>query len=113
MDASEDTIYEYGHVTENNHIHPDTRFYRKVFRDAEGNLTSKSWRAEEIARDRRVPAKGQDEQRFEISADGDELQLIVRLMYRSMSQEAANDLDIAGLEVPSIEMARTELEVQR
>lgn len=113
LDASGDTIYEYGHAKENNHIQPDTRFYRKVFRDGQGNLTSKSWRAEEVARDRRVPAKGQDEQRFEITADGDELQLIVRLMYRSMSQEAANDLDIAGLEVPSIEMARTELEVQR
>ncbi len=112
VDDSGRTVFESGHVVEDNHVHPETVFYRKVFRDAEGNLTPKSWLAHEIAYDRRIPAKGADEQVFEIL--GDRLgkgkhQATVRLMYRSMSQDMADKLGIEGLEVPGIEMASARL----
>ncbi len=109
-EAGED-IYRSGHVVEDNRIDPDTDFYRVLFRDAQGNLTPKSWVAEEIGYDRRIPAKGQDEQVFEIPVDSgtqDGLNVNVRLLYRSMSQEAADKLDV---DVPSIEMTRAELEI--
>ncbi len=114
VDDSGGTVYSSGHLVEGNHVDPDTEFYRKTFRDAEGNLTQKSWIAEEIAYDRRIPAKGYDQQVFEILPEGlsGEYQATVRLMYRSMSQEAANEMGIEGLEVPGIEMARTELSIK-
>ncbi len=99
---------------EGNHVHPETVFYRKVFRDAEGNLTPKSWLAQEIAYERRMPAKGADEQVFEILRDrlgNGKHQVTVRLMYRSMSQDLADNLGIEGLEVPGIEMASARLTI--
>lgn len=107
-------LHTSGQVKESNHVDPDTIFYHKVFRDEEGNLTPKSWLAEEIAYDRRIPAKGHDVQSFSIALDENEttdLQVTVRLLYRSMSQEAADQLGIDGIKVPEIEMARSELSV--
>ncbi len=114
VDDSGETIFESGHITEDNQIDPDTVFYRKVFLDGQGNLTPKSWLAEEIGYDRRIPAKGYDEQVFKIlpdSAVNGEYHVTVRLMYRSMSQDAANALGIDDPEVRSFEMARTELTI--
>ena len=112
-DDAGETIYESGHRVEGNHIDPDAVFYRKVFRDAQGNLTPKSWLAEEIGYDRRIPAKGSDQQVFEIPAGDSQgsYHVTLRLLYRSMSQEAADNLGIPDFEVPSIEMARTELSI--
>jgi hypothetical protein len=108
VDDSGRTVFESGHLVEGNHVHPETVFYRKVFRDAQGNLTPKSWLAQEIAYDRRIPAKGADEQVFKIlrdRLDNGKHHATVRLMYRSMSQDLADNLGIEGLEVPGIEMA--------
>jgi hypothetical protein len=113
VDGSGTEIYKSGHVMEDNSIDPDTVFYRKVFKDADGNMTPKSWIAKEIAYDRRIPAKGHDEQVFEIplSGSGSNIHVTVRLMYRSMTQEAANAMNIDGLVVPSLEMAKTEVHI--
>ncbi len=109
-DNSGDVVYKSGHTTQGNHVDPDTVFYEKVFEDADGNLTQKSWIAEKIAYDRRIPPRGHDEQTFEIPVEGDgTYNVTVRLLYRSMSQEAAEDLDIEGIEVPSVEMAKTDV----
>ena len=114
FDELENQVYTSGHVNEDNRIDPNTEFYRKVFRDGDGNLTSKSWFAEEIAYDRRIPARGSDVQTFylPVNNEGEEYRAVVRLMYRSLSQEAADNLDIEGLKVESIEMARTELSIR-
>lgn len=112
--ASGEKVFRSGHVVEGNRIDPEARLYRKVFRDAQGNLTQKSWLAEEVASDHRIPAKGYDEQLFRIPksvVDG-EIQVLVRLMYRSMSQEMAEGFGIEGIEVPSVEMTRAELTIR-
>lgn len=111
------TVFSSGHKTGGNHIDPEAVFYRKVFKDAEGNTTPKSWLAHGIAYDRRIPAKGSDEQSFSVplnkSGESVTYDVTVRLMYRTMSQEAADGLGIDGLEVPSIEMARAEKRIKR
>lgn len=109
---SGEVVYQSGHALEDNHIDPDTVFYRKLFRDADGNVTPKSWLAEEIAYDRRVPPMGHDEQTFTIPVNGDgKHDITVRLLYRTMSQEAAEKLDIDDIEVPSIEMTKAEVSI--
>ncbi|MCK8825123.1 cytochrome c family protein [Fuchsiella alkaliacetigena] len=107
-------IYTSGHEIADNQIDPEAVFYLKLFEDAEGNTTNKSWLAEDIAYDRRIPAQGSDEEIFEIPVETDEeLDITVRLLYRSMSQEAADGFDSEEeLKVPSIEMARKELQVE-
>lgn len=109
-DDSGQAVFTSGHTADNNHVDPETVFYRKIFKDADGNLTPKSWLAEEIAYDRRIPPKGNDEQTFilPVPADGGH-RVTVRLMYRSMSQAAADELGIEGLMVPGIEMAKAEI----
>ncbi|WP_161946336.1 multiheme c-type cytochrome [Desulfonatronum thiosulfatophilum] len=111
--GSGEEIFRSGHVTESNRIDPGAKFYRKIFKDAEGNLTPKSWVAEEIGYDHRIPAKGHDEQLFRVPAvhDDDEIHVLIRLMYRSMSQEVAEGLGIEGIEVPALEMTRAELTI--
>lgn len=114
IDDSGKIVYQSGQVGADNHVDPQAVVYHKIFQDAKGNLTPKSWLAEKIAYDRRIPAKGQDEQVFEIPIQSKgQYQARVRLMYRSMSQEAADALGISGLEIPSIEMARAELELNK
>lgn len=106
-------IFRSGHVTEENRIDPDAIRYQIIFKDAQGNLTPKSWLAEEIGYDRRIPAKGYDEQVFQIPAnhsDGN-VHVTIRLMYRSMSQEVADNFGIEGIEVLSLEMTRAELTI--
>jgi hypothetical protein len=113
VNAAGDVLYRSGHIIEGNHVDPEAVLYQKIFRDAEGNLTSKSWLAEEIAYDRRIPAQGYDEQVFQIPTgpDDDEVQVSVRLLYRNMSQEFANKLGIEGIEVPAIEMTRADVTI--
>ncbi len=110
-----EAVYASGHPVDGNHIDPDTVFYRKTFRDADGNPTQKSWLADGIYYDRRIAPMEHDEQRFVLPSDPDDgiAALTVRLLYRSMSQEAANGWDIGEITVPSIEMARKELEIRQ
>lgn len=109
-DESGKILFRSGHVAEGNHVDPETAFYRLIFQDAEGNPTPKSWLAHGIAYDRRIPAGGSDEQRFAIPVDPEAgaCRILVRLLYRSMSQKAAEDMGIGEMTVPSIEMARFE-----
>ena len=113
VNAAGEVLYRSGHIVEGNHVDPEAVLYQKMFRDAQGNLTSKSWLAEEIAYDRRIPAQGYDEQVFQIPTGpgDDQAHISVRLLYRSMSQEFANKLGILGIEVPAIEMTRAEVTV--
>ncbi|MFO8111647.1 MAG: multiheme c-type cytochrome [Desulfosalsimonadaceae bacterium] len=109
-DDSGEVVFTSGHIREDNRIDPEAVVYQTVFTDAQGNLTPKSWIAEEIAYDRRIPPKGYDEQTFDIPVAGNgEHRVTVRLLYRSMGQEAADALGIEGLEVSAVEMAKAEL----
>jgi hypothetical protein len=112
-DQNGKTIYQSGHVIEDNRVDPKAVFYRTLFKDAEGKLTPKSWLAHEIGYDRRIPAKGYDEQTFFIPAEAEtgSCKILVRLLYRSMSQAAADGFGIDNLVVPSIEMTRAEASV--
>lgn len=113
VNAAGDVLYQSGHTVEGNHVDPDAVLYQLLFKDAEGELTSKSWKAEDIGYDRRIPAKGYDKQEFHIPAapDDGEIQVSVRFLYRSMSQEFADKLGIEDIQVPAIEMARTEVTI--
>ena len=109
-DNSGNFLFKSGHPTDGNRIDSKAVVYQTLFKDAEGNTTPKSWIAQGIAYDRRIPAKGRDEQTFAIpvTVDSGSCRILVRLLYRSMSQEAADGFGIDNLVVPSIEMARFE-----
>lgn len=100
-------LYSSGLVDDKNHVDPDAVFYRLLFKDADGNLTGKSWRAVAIGYDRRIPAQGRDSEVYQIPlpATGP-YQADVRLMYRSLSQETLDFHDgEAAPKIESIEMA--------
>lgn len=104
-----EVVFRSGQEIEGNHIDPDAVIYHKLFKDSEGNLTPKSWLAEDIGFERRIAPKETDEEVFEITADGDSFHVEVRLLYRSMSQDTADGLGVPNLKVPSIEMASATL----
>jgi hypothetical protein len=91
-------------------------FFRVLFRDAEGNLTSKSWQAHGIGYDRRIPAKGKDSETYQIPLPGQgEYQAKTRLMYRSMTQDSLDKIaKRTGEHLPpvvSVEMAVTQMSI--
>jgi hypothetical protein len=110
VDSSGRRVYSSGHVDKKNHVDPDAVFFRVLFRDAAGNLTSKSWKAHGIGYDRRIPAKGMDRETYDIPlpAKG-EYQVTTRLMYRSMTQQSLDEIfKRTGESLPpvvSVEMA--------
>lgn len=108
-----EVVYTSGHTDENNHVDPDAVFYRKLFLDQNGNETSKSWLAEEIGYDRRIPAKGSDQETYSVTAQGSSFTATVRLLYRSTTQQAV-DGHMAGADerVPSVEMASAQIEIK-
>lgn len=105
-----ETVFRSGHTDEQNHVDPNAVFFRKLFRDKDGNLTNKSWLAQEIGFDRRIPPRGTETEIYNILAAGQNFTATVRLLYRSINQ-AAVDAHFAGqgLLVPSVEMAKTEI----
>ncbi|MDW7650669.1 MAG: multiheme c-type cytochrome [Bacillota bacterium] len=111
-DEQGNVVFTSGHTDDDNHVDSEAIFFRKLFIDANGNETSKSWLAEEIGYDRRIPAKGSDEQTYTIQADGTSFNATVRLLYRSTTQ-AAVDGHMAGQNerVPSVEMAKAEIQI--
>ncbi len=115
-DETGKVVYSSGQVDDKNHVDPDAVFFRVLFRDAEGNLTGKSWRAHGIGYDRRIPAKGMDSETYKIPlpAKG-EYQVNTRLMYRSMTQESLDEiLKRTGEKRPpvvSVEMAAAKTKV--
>ncbi|PLX78611.1 MAG: hypothetical protein C0616_13995 [Desulfuromonas sp.] len=117
-DASGKVVYSSGQVDENNHVDPDAVFFRVLFRDADSNLTGKSWRAQSIGYDRRIPAKGMDSETYRIPlpAQG-EYQITTRLMYRSVAQQSLDEIFTrTGQQLPpvvSVEMASAQTRVSR
>lgn len=117
LDDAGKVVYRSGQVDANNHVDPEAVFFRVLFRDAEGNLTSNSWRAHGIGYDRRIPAKGKDSETFRIAlpAKG-EYQVTTRLMYRSFTQEfldeSARRTGVVLPPVESVEMAAAQARVR-
>lgn len=107
-------VYSSGQIDEKNHVDPDAVFFRVLFRDAEGNLTGKSWRAQGIGYDRRIPAKGKDSETYRIPLPGKgDYKVTTRLMYRSFTQETLDDIfERTGVTLPpveSVEMAAAQI----
>lgn len=112
-DAAGKEIYSSGKVDDNNHVDPNAVFFRLLFRDADGNLTGKSWRAQSIGYDRRIPAKGMDSETYRISLPGKGDYLVSsRLMYRSFTQKTLDEVyQRTGQKLPpveSVEMAKAQ-----
>ncbi len=117
VDSSGKVVYSSGHIDENNHVDPNAVFFRVLFRDADGNLTSKSWLAHGIGYDRRIPAKGKDSETYKIPLPGKgEYQVTSRLMYRSMTQGSLDAIaERTGETLPpvvSVEMAAAQTSVK-
>lgn len=117
LDSAGKVVYSSGHIDDNNHVDPDAVFFRVLFRDAEGNLTGKSWRAHSIGYDRRIPAKGKDSQTYRIPLPGKgEYKVTTRLMYRSFAQKSLDEIyERTGEALPpvvSVEMAAAQTTVR-
>lgn len=116
-DSAGNIVYSSGHVDDKNHVDPNAVFFRVLFKDAEGNLTAKSWQAHGIGYDRRIPAKGKDSETYRIPlpAKG-EYQVTSRLMYRSMTQASLDAIfERTGEALPpvvSVEMAAAQVTVK-
>ena len=116
-DSTGQLVYSSGHIDDKNHVDSNAVFFRLLFRDADGNLTGKSWQAHGIGYDRRIPAKGMDREVYRIPLPGKgDYQVTSRLMYRSMTQ---NSLDMiterTGEVLPpvvSVEMAAARTNVK-
>jgi hypothetical protein len=109
-DQAGNVVYSSGHIDDKNHVDPDAVFFRVLFRDVEGNLTGKSWRAHGIGYDRRIPANGMDSETYRITLPGKgEYNVSTRLMYRSFAQKSLDEInERTGQSLPpveSIEMA--------
>lgn len=116
VDSVGQSVYSSGHVDAQNHVDPDAVFFRVLFKDADGNLTGKSWRAHGIGYDRRIPAKGMDSETYRIALPRQgEYQVTTRLMYRSFTQETIDEvLERTGVALPpveSVEMAAAQTKV--
>lgn len=110
-------VYSSGHVDAKNRVDPNAVFFRVLFRDAEGNLTGKSWQAHGIGYDRRIPAKGKDSETYRIPLPGKgDYQVTSRLMYRSMTQDSLDEIfKRTGKALPpvvSVEMAAAQTGVR-
>jgi len=115
-DRAGKVVYSSGQVDDKNHVDPDAVFFRVLFRDAEGNLTGKSWRAHGIGYDRRIPAKGKDSETYQITLpDKGEYKVTTRLMYRSVEQASLDEVfGQTGKSLPpvvSVEMAAAQTSV--
>jgi hypothetical protein len=116
-DTAGNQVFSSGHINANNHVDPDAVFFRVLFRDAEGNLTGKSWRAHGIGYDRRIPAKGKDSETYRIPLPGKgEYKVTTRLMYRSFTQQSLDEVfERTGIKLPpveSVEMAAAQSKVR-
>ncbi len=116
LDQSNTSVFSSGQILANNHVDPDATFFRLLFLDDKGQLTGKSWRAQGIGYDRRIPANGKDTEvyRIPLPAKGD-YTVNTRLMYRSFSQATLDAMQQrSDQEVPpveSVEMASAQIDV--
>lgn len=115
VDEQGAVVFSSGLVDKKNHVDPDAVFYRLLFKDSDGNLTGKSWRAVAIGYDRRIPAQGRDTETYsiELPAAGS-YRADVRLMYRSLSQDTLDFHEGDNSEkIESIEMATASVAIDR
>lgn len=117
VDQTGKLVFTSGQVDDNNHVDPGAVFFRLLFRDAEGKLTGKSWRAHGIGYDRRIPARGKDSETYRIPLPGKgDYQVTARLMYRSFSQQSLDEVfERTGVALPrveSVEMAQAKSQVR-
>jgi len=117
VDGTGKRVYSSGHIDDKNHVDPEAAFFRVLFRDADGNLTGKSWLAHGIGYDRRIPAKGMDSETYRIPLPGQgDYQVTARLMYRSITQQSLDDIaERTGQVLPpvvSVEMAAAQTSVK-
>lgn len=117
VDSAGKRVYSSGQIDDKNHVDPNAVFFRVLFKDAEGNLTGKSWQAHGIGYDRRIPAKGKDSETYRIPLpDNGEYQVTSRLMYRSMTQNSLDEVyKRTGQRLPpvvSVEMAAAQTNVR-
>jgi hypothetical protein len=115
-DAEGKVVYRSGQIDDKNHVDPEAVFFRLLFLDEKGELTGKSWRAQGIGYDRRIPAKGMDSETYQIKLPGKgEYSVSTRLMYRSFSQQMLDEAHERMKQdfppVASIEMAKAETKV--
>ena len=116
VDSAGKRVFSSGQIDDKNHVDPNAVFFRVLFKDAEGNLTGKSWQAHGIGYDRRIPAKGKDSETYRIPLpDNGEYQVTSRLMYRSMTQNSLDEVyKRTGQRLPpvvSVEMAAAQTNV--
>ncbi len=112
-DSQGNIVFALGHIDENNHVDPNATFFRLLFKDAEGNLTSKSWLAEGIGYDRRLSPLVPETEKYLISANGSEFTASARLLYRSVSQSSLDFHHGPGVRlVPTVEMAAATIEIK-
>ncbi|MDG5468702.1 multiheme c-type cytochrome [Deltaproteobacteria bacterium IMCC39524] len=117
VDSEGKLVYSSGMVDDKNYVDPNAVFFRVLFKDAEGNLTGKSWQAHGIGYDRRIPAKGKDCETYRIALPGKgDYKVTSRLMYRSMTQASLDAIfEQTGEALPpvvSVEMAAAQAKVK-
>ncbi len=117
VDSEGKLVYSSGMVDDKNYVDPNAVFFRVLFKDAEGNLTGKSWQAHGIGYDRRIPAKGKDSETYRIALPGKgDYKVTSRLMYRSMTQASLDAIfEQTGEALPpvvSVEMAAAQAKVK-
>jgi hypothetical protein len=116
LDAAKQSVFRSGFILDNNHVDPDAAFFRLLFVDDQGQLTGKSWRAQGIGYDRRIPANGKETEvyRIKLPARGD-YSVHARLLYRSFSQTTLDEIHLrSGQKVPpavNVEMAKAQVAV--
>ena len=117
LDQAGQQVFRSGHILDNNHVDPAATFFRLLFLDDQGRLTGKSWRAQAIGYDRRIPANGKETEVYRIPLpDQGAYTVTTRLMYRSFTQATLDEIaQRSGHAVPpaeSVEMARAQLNVR-
>ncbi len=101
-------IFRSGALDKDGNVDSKSVIYRTVLGDPSGNPTLKSWTADHVISDTRIPPKGYSVEKYDFHLpEGVEGQLAieVKLYYHSASQELSDLLfGKGGVDVPEIEM---------
>ncbi len=107
-DAKGNEVFRSGNLDKEGNVDQKAVIYRTVLGDPSGSPTLKSWTADHIISDTRIPPKGYSVEKYDFhlpgSAEGP-LAIEVKLYYHSASQELSDLLFGKGVvDVPEIEM---------